>query len=767
MFEKLKRVHRFRQRLWIALPLCLVFVSWYFLLGNRSIRGYNLVLSKSQAESFQRKGKETLVKDFSLDLSVVLVQARSREEKKSLQSLGFNADQIVAAPLDQAGWTQLQNITQKFPGVELKIPSRYLLLPLDWKDETSHRSLDSLNYIIYQGSSGDPSMKSIQASLEAKFLHIIDLTHWPVGGEDVLLDWLKELNETCTLTPISSLSQLREIPDYEVLQLTLATLAALLLHPLFLFSPMILIAGKGAGWSASLYGSLMFLPVVILSLHDLNRPYSSRNSISALVTLLQWFLVGSFIVWTYRACFLLGEYQLGVVPFPLLWLAAGVFLGFGWLKKSEVKFLPFDFAASILCFTAYYGMVPLLSDSSTLYVFGEAVFHWPLALVLILMIVSHVLSTQMVSMSLSILFLCTLTQAVFFVQSPLLFSMKTLSLTFFLPLFLLLIFIIVIRFFACRDAVVHLGYFGYSNLGDDLLLLALKQRNEGSRYRHFYLMNPESKHNKKDEVGRNEAVEILNLLLHSTRFDLGPGGVLQDSSSSRSLLYYLGFCLLARVSGAKVRWVGQGFSPIKSVLSQRLVRLCSLFVEKVELRDEASIQNMNEIGVPNSKIEYCPDYAWDINLTGYQPVKPAPNKKMPKRKVSRVHVCLRSWESFDCVQFVKEFKSLGIPRAYFLFQPDARLESLIREEDSRAAIHVYSNSREIREFVKKYIDADAIISMRYHGILLALQSGKPTFSLSYAQKCSNIALEHDISRIELSSAMDSAEIAAVLRSWLV
>lgn len=766
MFEKLKRVHRFRNRVLIALPLCLVFVSWYFLVGDSSTRGYNLVLSKSQAESFLRKGKDTLLKDFPIDLSLVLVQARSREEKKALQSLGFNADQIVAAPLDQGGWTQLQNIAQKFPEVELKIPSRYLLLPLDWKGETSHRSLDSLNYIIYRGSSGDPSMKSIQASLEAKFLHVIDLTHWPVGGEDVLLVWLEELNETCILTPISNLSQLREIPDYEVLQLTLATLAALLLHPLFLFSPLILIAGKGAGWSASLYGSLMFLPVVVLSLSYLNRPYSSRNSISALVTLLQWFLVGSFIVWTYRACFLLGEYQLGVEPFPLLWLAAGVFLGFGWLKKSEVKFLPFDFATSILCFTAYYGMVPLLSDSSTLYVFGEAVFHWPLALVLILMIVSHVLSTQMVSMSLSILFLCTLTQAVFFVQSPLLFSMKTLSLTFFPPLFLLLTLIVLVRFFAGREAIVHLGYFGYLNLGDDLLLQALRQRNKGSTYNHYYLMNPASRHKKKDELGRNEGVEILNLLLHATRFDLGPGGILQDSSSSRSLFYYLGFCLLARVSGAKVRWVGQGFSPMDSVSSQRLVRFCSLFVEKIELRDEASIQNMNEIGVPTSKIEHCPDYAWDINLSGYQPVKAIPKKKS-KLKVSRLHVCLRSWESFDCVQFVKEFKSLGIPRAYFLFQPDARLESLIREEDSRAAIHVYSNSREIREFVKKYLDADAVISMRYHGILLGLQAGKPTFSLSYDQKCSNIALEHDIPRIELSSAMDSAEIAAVLRSWLV
>lgn len=767
MIEKLKRVHRFRKRVLLVLPLCLVFVSWYFLLNDSSHRGYNLILSKSQAESFLRKGKEALRKDFSIDLSVVLVQARSSEEKRELQSLGFNADQIVAAPLDQAGWTQLQNIAQKFPGVELKIPSRYLLLPFDGASEISHRSLDSLNYIVYQGSSSDLSMRSIQVSIEAKFLHVIDLTHWPVGGEDVLLDWLKRLNETCTLTPISSLSQLREIPDYEVLQLTVSALAALLLHPIFLFSPLILIVGKGAGWSASLYGALMFLPAVVLSLYYLNGRYNSRNSISALLSLIQWFLVGSFIVWTYRVCFFLGEYQLGVTPFPLVWLGAGLLLGFGWLKKSKFKILPFDLVFSIVCFTAYYATVPQLPDFSSLHIVGQMAFHWPLTLVLTLMILSHVLYTQVLSMSLSVMFLCTLTQAVFFVESPLLFSMKILTLTFLPPLFLLLVLLILTRFFTRRDSIVHLGYFGYSNLGDDLLLQALRQRNESSRYRHFYLMNPASKHYNRDEIGRNEAVEILNLLLHSARFDLGPGGILQDSSSGKSLIYYLGFCLLARMSGAKVRWVGQGFSPMDSIWSQRLVRFSSLFVEKIELRDEASIQNMNEIGVPTSKIEHCPDYAWDINLSGYQPVKPVPKKKKSKLKISRVHVCLRSWESFDCLQFVKELKSLGIPRAYFLFQPDGRLESLIREMDSRAAIHVYSNSREIREFVKKYLDADAIISMRYHGILLGMQAGKSTFSLSYDQKCSNIALEHDIPVIELSSAMDTAELGAVLRSWLV
>lgn len=135
-----------------------------------------------------------------------------------------------------------------------------------------------------------------------------------------------------------------------------------------------------------------------------------------------------------------------------------------------------------------------------------------------------------------------------------------------------------------------LGYYGFGNLGDELLLeacLAMFGRCGVKRDEVIVLTNaPEEI--SGPAVNRWHYREVVKALRESESLLLGGGGLFQDSTSVKSCLWYWGIVRLARFLGCKVWAIGQSIGPLESFEGRLLARDALKRCEAVHVRDDAS-----------------------------------------------------------------------------------------------------------------------------------------------------------------------------------
>lgn len=146
------------------------------------------------------------------------------------------------------------------------------------------------------------------------------------------------------------------------------------------------------------------------------------------------------------------------------------------------------------------------------------------------------------------------------------------------------------------------GYYGFGNLGDDLLLTALLRELRRSAPRHRVTVlsaNPrdtEARH-QVEAVLRDAPGQVLRAVSRCDLLISGGGSLLQDATSSRSLWYYLGLLELAQRMGKDTVLYCQGAGPLLRPLDRKLTRTVLSRATAITLRDRASRQRLQALGV--------------------------------------------------------------------------------------------------------------------------------------------------------------------------
>lgn len=175
-----------------------------------------------------------------------------------------------------------------------------------------------------------------------------------------------------------------------------------------------------------------------------------------------------------------------------------------------------------------------------------------------------------------------------------------------------------------------IGYYGFGNFGDELILSGVQAELAGLPCEAvFAVHNPQqyaplrcSRHSlvdRGDLRALNEAVTRCDAVM------LGGGGLVQDSSSWRSSLYYLGIMRWAALRGRATVSYAQGIGPLTRPWTRRLVRRAFEPMAYVDVRDEASRGLLAECGIDPARISV----SCDVGLTylvgeyGMPPALPA------------------------------------------------------------------------------------------------------------------------------------------------
>ena len=150
------------------------------------------------------------------------------------------------------------------------------------------------------------------------------------------------------------------------------------------------------------------------------------------------------------------------------------------------------------------------------------------------------------------------------------------------------------------DAVIC-GYYGYGNCGDELVLRHILgcQRTLAPHLRLSVLSS--RKDAKERFVYRYGPMSVAREIKNSGAFILGGGSLLQDTTSRRSLAYYLMLLSIAHKMGIPTMLYANGLGPLSpKALEQSRKVLAS--VDVISLRDRRSYEAVRAMHLPHTRV---------------------------------------------------------------------------------------------------------------------------------------------------------------------
>ena len=115
------------------------------------------------------------------------------------------------------------------------------------------------------------------------------------------------------------------------------------------------------------------------------------------------------------------------------------------------------------------------------------------------------------------------------------------------------------------------GYIGFDNFGDEAIACVLINYLKKINAEKITLISSNPK--KTANLYNVNSIGMLNFFPSIAEADIlisGGGSLLQDITSLKSLIYYLGLIVLALIFKKKVILMAQGFGPIKNKLARKL-----------------------------------------------------------------------------------------------------------------------------------------------------------------------------------------------------
>lgn len=227
-------------------------------------------------------------------------------------------------------------------------------------------------------------------------------------------------------------------------------------------------------------------------------------------------------------------------------------------------------------------------------------------------------------------------------------------------------------------------------------------------------------------------------------FISGGGTLIQDVSSTRSLLYYLLCLRLAKLRGCSVMMYGCGIGPVTKRANRRLTaKIIDRCVDAVTLRDDASLKELKALGVRAPQIIPAADPALFIDDVDEDQRLSLMKSCGLDPKEAYICFCLRPWEGFSQMAelFARAadyaFARYGLKSVFLPMNPD---------EDIRAAEYVEGRCTSSAVLIKCSLDAHAaagliscmkiVVGMRLHALVFAAKSAVPTVGISYDPKVS-------------------------------
>ena len=295
------------------------------------------------------------------------------------------------------------------------------------------------------------------------------------------------------------------------------------------------------------------------------------------------------------------------------------------------------------------------------------------------------------------------------------------------------------------------GYYGFGNLGDEMVLESIKKELPNAKIAVIGAKGD-------GRIGRLQLWRAAAAVRSSRLFILGGGSLLQNSTSRRSLEYYLALMRIANFFGRKTMLFANGFGPIYgNNAKERCVRVLRI-VDVASFRDTVSFNAAKSI-LNKKTLSYL---TCDPVLCQY---KPSDVQK-------RILLFIRGEDSLkiqaeslalavtDCKKSKAE--AVSIVFCSMNTKKDSKASERLSASVPLSKHMIFEDGRSLFEYVAS---SEIIISSRLHALIVAASVCRPFIALCHDPKLEAFMAELGLPNI-LALRVDDKEFDMKLKSAL-
>ncbi|MDO5331255.1 MAG: polysaccharide pyruvyl transferase CsaB [Bacillota bacterium] len=298
-----------------------------------------------------------------------------------------------------------------------------------------------------------------------------------------------------------------------------------------------------------------------------------------------------------------------------------------------------------------------------------------------------------------------------------------------------------------RYGLVICGAYGRGNAGDEAILKSIisevrsvdenipvwvmsrnpKETQLWHQERSIYIFNP---------------LTFIAALKKSKVFLSGGGSLIQDVTSSRSLMFYLYTLAVAKRNDCRVLMYGCGVGPITKKKHEKIVAdTINDNVDVITLRDSMSLKLLRTIGVDKPNIIVSADPAFGLCPAADEDIKAAFASEQIPEGIKMMGLCLREWRTFIHLEDVAKaadygYRKYGLVPIFMSIEPkDIHIaKSVAGYLSKETPRYICNKPHHDSEMIGMLSRMDVVCGMRLHSLIFATASGTPTFALSYDVK---------------------------------
>ncbi len=316
--------------------------------------------------------------------------------------------------------------------------------------------------------------------------------------------------------------------------------------------------------------------------------------------------------------------------------------------------------------------------------------------------------------------------------------------------------------------VVISGYYGFDNLGDEAVLAAmldaLRVRIPGAEFTVLSGNPPKTSQVHRVHSVARTSLRAIRALGEAGLFLSGGGSLIQDVTSARSAVYYLGILGLATARAQRTMVYAQGVGPLRRGWVRRLTGGVFERADLLTVRDADSQSLLTELGV-RKPIHVVADPAFALN--------PSPQERAEEILQDiprpRLGVALRAWGDMAYLDVLlpelRTFCDRTRTTVVVLAFHPARDLPVCRRAASVLRGHVITDLPP-HEMMAVIGALDLLVGMRLHALISALAMGVPLVGLSYDPKVDALFRRLEESQqLSLSNLLPETVQATLARAW--
>ena len=294
-----------------------------------------------------------------------------------------------------------------------------------------------------------------------------------------------------------------------------------------------------------------------------------------------------------------------------------------------------------------------------------------------------------------------------------------------------------------KTDIIISGYYGLGNSGDEALLKSivdnLRRLNPDIR---ITAMSGNAAHTRQvygiNTVGRFNPFAVLREMRRAKLLLSGGGSLIQDATSTKSLLYYLAIIAAAKFMGLKVMLYANGLGPISDKNVPKVTRILNK-VDLITLRENISLGEIERCKITGPKVAVTADPAYLLEPCSRERA----GELLKKLRIKGVPVAIsvREWktagEDFEnqIAMAADKLAEKGFTPLFFPMQRSRDLAISRRiKEKMKAPSAIIDSEISVAEMLGIIRECGAVIGMRLHSLIFASAVNVPMIGIIYDPK---------------------------------